>query len=84
LVYDDVAGETWLTEYYVKESNQGLLVDFETSGPVADFGNLHDRYDIPPEFIRDGANRPPTACWCSEPQTVNTIVSYVGSENRPD
>lgn len=58
LVYDDIAGETWLTEYYVKESNQGLFFDFEASGPLSEFGSLHQRYDIRPEFIRGEANRP--------------------------
>jgi hypothetical protein len=58
LIYDDVAGETWLTEYYVKESNQGLFFDFEASGPLRDFGNLHRRYDIRPDFIHGPANRP--------------------------
>jgi hypothetical protein len=58
LVYDDVAGETWLTEYYVRQSNQGLFFDFEASGRLREFGNLHDRYDIRPEFIRGEANRP--------------------------
>jgi len=58
LVYCDVAGEIWVTDYYVRESNQGLFFDFDNSGPLAEFGNLHQRYDIRPEFIKGPANRP--------------------------
>jgi hypothetical protein len=45
-LYTDLIGDLWLTDFYVRESNQGRFIDIEDTGPLAKFGNLYQRFQL--------------------------------------
>jgi len=57
LVYDDLVGVKWMTEYNVRQSNGGsLFFEFQWSGLLSDFGDLTKRFNIPASAMRGEMN----------------------------